>query len=223
MVNAFLMAPAEDVADIEDFVKRLISGDAARGSGGFSLVCGRIGQALAVVSNRMQQEGEVKWIGHDGGRETVGLSNATFGDHTWPKVVNGRRMMEDLMRDWIESGTSREQIVESLFGLLSTDTLPMPKEGEGWETSVKQLRNSIFVPRLGARVKSVGEPSASQDPASVPLATATSGLYGTQKQTIVMLDKHGHLFFTEKTLFDEKGKDINGQPDSIRAFDFGIS
>ena len=222
MVNAFLTAPAEDVADIEDFVKRLISGDAARGSGGFSLVCGRIGQALAVVSNRMQQEGEVKWVGRDGARETVGLSNAAFSDHTWPKVVNGTRMMEDLMGYWIESDTSREQIAESLFGLLSTNTLPMPKEGEGWETSVKQLRNSIFIPKLGAGVKSAGEPSAAHDPASVAITTATSGLYGTQKQTVVMLDKHGHLFFTEKTLFDKKGKDITGQPDSIRAFDFDI-
>ena len=212
MVNAFLTAQKEDVADIEQFVKRLISGKAARGSGGFSLVCGRVGQPLAVVSNRMQTTGDVKWIGKDGTGETVGLSNAAFGDHTWPKVVQGEEKMDTLMEDWLKEDASRSEIFQDLFGLLSTDTLVIPDEEGKSVPPGTSLRNSIFVPKVALG----GEAEAVK-------LTATSGPYGTQKQTVVIVDRQGHLYYTEKTLYDKNGDATGGRADSIRSFDFQIS
>lgn len=212
MVNAFLTAQKEDVADIEHFVKRLISGDAARGTGGFSLVCGRIGQPLAVVSNRMQDEGDVKWIGKDGKGETVGLSNAAFENHTWPKVVQGEEKMDVLMKQWLGEETSRLKITQDLFDLLSTDTLVISDEAGEPAAPGTSLRKSIFIPKIALG----GEEEAIKP-------TATSGPYGTQKQTVVMVDNQGHLYFTERTLYDEDGNAIRGRAESKRSFEFKIS
>ena len=63
--------------------------------GGFSLILGRIGERLAVVSNRaVRGEEGVQWImGPPGEVWTVGLSNAAFGEGGWGKVEMGERLV----------------------------------------------------------------------------------------------------------------------------------
>ena len=222
MVNAFLTPPGEDVADTEAFVQGLISGDGARGSGGFSLVCGRIGQPLAVVSNRMQKEGEVKWVGK-AKAETVGLSNAAFGDQSWPKVVNGEKGMQELVQQFVRTGASKEQMIAEILKLLSSDTLPKRKEGEGWISYVRQLRNSIFIPKLGSDKEIEAQTIAAADShVKVSEEKASSGAYGTQKQTIVLVSREGQVTFVEKTLYDEQGSDIRDGPQSTQRFQFNV-
>ena len=214
MVNAFLTPAPQGVPDTETFVKKLITGEGARGSGGFSLVCGRIGEPLAVISNRMQKEGEVKWIGRNGAKEVVGLSNAAFGDRSWKKVTEGERMMETLVRSWTEKKAAKTEIVSELMELLSKDTLPTKRQGENWQIFVRQLRNSIFIPKLVAAADS--EVQSTEE-------TVSSQAYGTQKQTVVIVDRGGVVTFVEKTLYDERGQDIGSNPQSLRTFEFKIS
>lgn len=222
MVNAFLTPSPEEVGDTETFVKRLIGGEGARGSGGFSLVCGRIGQPLAVVSNRMQKEGEVKWIGKDKA-ETVGLSNATFGDRSWDKVAGGEQRMQELLKNSQETQAKKEEIIEGLLRLLSIDTLPKHEEGECWISRVRQLRRSIFIPRVGHEDGTEAQAIAAADhDAKVTEEKATSGAYGTQKQTVVLVDQEGLITFVEKSLYDEEGQDISRDPRNVRKFELKI-
>ena len=234
MVNAFLTPrPGKgEVEDTESFVKGLISGEGARGSGGFSLVCGRIGQPLAVVSNRMVVEGDIAWIGGKGetrgeqgrGRaETVGLSNAAFGDRSWPKVVDGETKMEEAVKRCIDTGASEEKIVDDLLKLLSIDTLPKKQDGEDAVSYIRQLRKSIFIPRFGSAADVRAETIAKADSdARISVEKATSGPYGTEKQTVILVNKDGLTTFVEKTLYDEQAKDKRDDPNSVRKFQFKI-
>ena len=63
MVNAFLRAAPDTAESTEEFVKHLVSNEGVKGVGGFSLVCGKIGEPLAVVSNRTPDVEGVTWIG----------------------------------------------------------------------------------------------------------------------------------------------------------------
>ena len=222
MVNAFLTPSANDVPNTERFVKDLITGDGARGSGGFTLVCGRLGERLAVVSNRMQEEGEVKWMGAREG-ETVGLSNAAFGDRTWEKVVKGEQMMEGCVKKLAERDATKEEIIRDLMQLLSVDTLPRLQEGGPWERIVKSLRESIFIPRLGPTEDVQGRDTmAADEHRETTFEEAMTGAYGTQKQTVVLVDGTGNVTFVERTLYDEWGRDVSNRPDSTRTFEFNI-
>ena len=234
MVNAFLTPrPGQgEVKDTESFVRGLVNGEGARGSGGFSLVCGRVGQPLAVVSNRMAVEGEVAWIGGmevsgrtpgaDGG-ETVGLSNAAFGDRSWPKVVDGEKRMKDVVNRCVKSGANEEKIVEELLALLSIDTLPKMQDGEDVVSYIRQLRKSIFIPKFGSDVDVKAETIAKADSdAKILDEKATSGPYGTQKQTVILINQEGLAIVVEKTLYDEQARDNRHDPHSFRRFHFKL-
>ena len=218
MVNAFLTPKANEVPKTEVFVKRLIKGEGARGSGGFSIVCGRIGEPLAVVSNRMQREGDVKWVGR-GQAETVGLSNAAFGDRSWPKVVHGEEQMKALIRRAIRTGAQKDEIVENLLDLLSVDTLPKKKENEDWVSFVRQLRKSIFIPKVSSE-QTEAQAIATADSNTKILDTEESnGAYGTQKQSIALIHRDGTITFVEKTLYDAQERRIRDDTQSVRRFE----
>ena len=226
MVNAFLKpAPQSNtIENTESFVRGLVNGEGARGSGGFSLVCGRIGAPLAVVSNRMTVEGEVKWIS-DGGRggETVGLSNAAFGDRSWPKVVDGERRMIEAIRQFVESEAEVDEIVQSLMELLSVDTLPRREENEDQVSYIRQLKKSIFVPKFGSNADLKADTIATaESDAKILAIKATSGAYGTQKQTVIIVNQEGVASFVERTLYDEQGRDMSSDLKSVRKFQFKI-
>ena len=144
--------------------------------------------------------------------ETHGLSNSHFGDMSWPKVVHG----EQLLRQAIDSDVSRgsedqARFVESLFDILSVDLLPKRKEGEAWDKYVTQMRNSIMIPPVGGL--------SAQSQSADTMASGNTGVdtpdhneikprefgYGTQKQTVILVDRDGKVMFVERTLYDQEG------------------
>ena len=49
----------------------------------------------------------------------------------------------------------------------------------------------------------------------------TSSLYGTQKQTVLLVDTGGHVTFVERTLFDDEVEPV-AKTDRDRRFEFDV-
>lgn len=232
----------------EEYVSNLIAGGQAHLAGGFSLACGTIRGPLAIVSNRVcAGEGCVEWVATAPG-QTVALSNTAFGDRSWAKIRNGEALMKDAVQASVKLGEGEEAFVQRLLGVLSTDTLPrMREEGGGGdlETYMDLLCESIFIPMIGEEKKDEREEaevcaSHIHEKAEVmqdTTATTTGaekqatengtdnhmqymqGLYGTQKQTVVLVHRSGRVKFFERTLYDDNAKPIPiGQGD--RTYEF---
>ena len=248
IVNAYLTSPPEERESSQAFAHRMVHHVGVHDVGGFSLLFGELRApkngsqpGLSILSNRSASSDSLTTIARDPG-ETHGLSNSHFGDKSWPKVVHGERLLNQAIqanvtraykqRDAIETPTEREdsneKFVKSLFAILSIDLLPQRQQGEGWDTYVRQMRNSILIPPVGgpAVVDKPGDLVAS---ASVN-GTATSdhgdvqvgeGSYGTQKQAIILVDKNGKVTFVERTLYDESRRPTEGS-DRERVVEFEI-
>lgn len=230
---------AEDVVSVEDFVKTVVNTGIAKDAGGFSLVCGNIGEKLAVISNRAEDQSQVPWIVGDL-VQTVGLSNAAFSNRSWKKVTLGEELMLNTIRQSIENDETEDALLQRFLDLLSHDTLPREGHSDdaGLEAYILELENSIYVPPLGRKDMTeltddelrtarksekldvmghntpvrYDSPSAKAPNSGPPLGI--SGLYGTQKQTVVLADKHMNVRFFERTLFDENSNPIpHGQGD----------
>lgn len=231
MVNAFLMQDKHRSEDTASFAKNLVEGEGVAGVGGFSLVCGKVGQPLAVISNRTPSAEGVAWIARER-RETVGLSNATFGDRSWPKVLDGERLMEAAIKESVTQKDSKDDFVERLMELLSIDTLPKLEQGRWLESLRDGMRKSIFIPAFGGDGNDhVGadEVAAGKRDGQVKVRNAAetevqeeglSGVYGTQKQTVVLFGHDGHVTFVERTLFDGVKPVEHGEGD--RWFEFQL-
>jgi len=220
MVNAFLTQSPEKDEDTRTFVKKLVDGDGLKGVGGFSLVCGKVGGPLAVVSNRTPSVEGITWLAEQRG-ETVGLSNAAFGDRSWPKVLQGEKLMASAIAESVAREDSKAAFVEAMMGLLSVDTLPKKEEGQGWESYVKELRKSIFVPVIGG---DGADEVAADDVAAARTdqhMQGLSGVYGTQKQIVLLVDHHGQVTFVERTLYDNEAREVKSQ-DRDRWFEFRV-
>lgn len=231
MVNAFLTQSPSNPQSTKSFVESLLEGDGLKGIGGFTLVCGKIGELLAVISNRTPNAEDITWIAKDEG-ETIGLSNAAFANRSWPKVLRGEELLETAIKENIENMAPRSSLVENLFEVLSDDTLPKRSQGMGLDSYLKELRNSIFIPPIAG--EGAGNPSAED------LAAAASnlkveeqtekakqgdgqgGVYGTQKQTVIIVDHSGCVIFVERTLYDENGTSTarSSIRDRERRYDF---
>ncbi|KAF2086607.1 DUF833-domain-containing protein [Saccharata proteae CBS 121410] len=229
IVNAFLKTPPSSTETTEQFAQRLVEEDGVKGVGGFSLLYGRLqdivknnGKGLAIVSNRTPDVDGLVWLAesHD---ETHALSNSHYGDQTWPKIVQGEESTKAAIEKSVHEAETKDQLIERLFDVLSVDTLPTQKNGEEWDIYLRQLRNSIFIPLIGNNDlvgKSSDEIAAARG-GEVVKPLATSGVYGTQRQTVIVVDKWGKAVFVERSLTDENGKPVDkGSCD--RRFDFQI-
>lgn len=223
----------EDVGPVEEFVKDVVNTGIAKDAGGFSLVCGEIGRKLAVVSNRAEDPTQVPWIAGDV-VQTVGLSNAAFSDRTWKKVLLGEELMLNTIRHNVENHESEDQLIQRFLEILSLESLPRhdKEDGAGLEAYIPDLRHSIYVPTLGRKDKRdlprddeiaaatlpekvdvVGFNTPVRNPspavnAPAPKQLGVSGLYGTQKQSVVLVDKDMNVRFFERTLFDADSNPI---------------
>ncbi|KAI4143578.1 MAG: hypothetical protein LQ341_002878 [Variospora aurantia] len=231
MANAFLMLDKSSSEDTAAFAKNLVEGEGVTGVGGFSLVCGKVGKPLAVISNRTPSAEGMAWI-PKGRDETIGLSNATFGDRSWYKVLEGEKLMRAAIEKSVEQKEPKEDFVMRLMELLSRDTLPKLKQNQGLESYLRELRNSILIPPIGGDAMdhiSADQIAAGKGNEQVGVEQLAkvkaqqqglSGGYGTQKQTVVLVGHDGHVTFVERTLF-EGAKLVEG-PGRDRWFEFDV-
>jgi uncharacterized protein with NRDE domain len=245
MVTAWLTGPKDE--NTVDFVHRLIDGGGVKGVGGFSLICGMLRkhandarqdlEPLAIISNRCEDSQDVPWIA--GQRdEAYGLSNTSYMDPiTWPKIVTGKELLSDAVDDAIAEEWDEEQLVERLYSVLSTDTLPV-QNGQSFEECVPQMRKSIFIPAIGGEEAVEATPkaediAAAREAGPQPITNGhkqqdgglkdelkhgerpdsgtngvMAGRYATQRQTIVLVDWDGNVIFRERALWDEYGNPI---------------
>ena len=232
MVNAFLTQPPHGSDGTEQFIHDLVDGDGLKGVGGFSLVCGKVGQPLAVISNRTPNVEDTAWILKDRG-ETVGLSNAAFDNRSWPKVVRGEALLSSAIKHHVSEQKSQASLIEQLFRILDDDTLPRKPDDYPWDAYVKELRKSIFIPVIGgegAEESRAEDLAAANSKQHVNVEDSTKraksknevdGAYGTQKQTLVLADHQGRVTFIERTLYDASGKSMEA-PGRDRTFQFEI-
>ncbi|KAK8199852.1 NRDE protein-domain-containing protein [Phyllosticta capitalensis] len=249
--NAWLKLAPNSTESTADFAQRLVDEEQVKGVGGFSLLYGRLQdvvskhddndghhangvssngvkdrKGLAILSNRTPDVHGLIWVAGSPG-ETHALSNSHYGDNSWPKIVRGEEATAAAVAASVAAGETRDQLLERLFGVLSTDSLPKHQHGESWEVYLRQLRNSIFIPDIGREgdgtvAKPTDEISFSKNgnetaDANVP----TSGIYGTQRQSLVLVDRDGRVTFVERSLFDAEGRPI-GRGKGDQKFEFQI-
>ncbi|CAN8098377.1 unnamed protein product [Discula destructiva] len=183
---------------------------------------------LAILSNKAAHPEQIPWIAGERG-QTVGLSNAAWdGPVEWPKVTKGKALLEETVAEAVEKGWSEDKLEEALFGLLDKDDLPKSSDMK-FEDYFKVLHESIFIPLVGnqenqdAMVKAAAQAEGnghadaglkkmvgevdSERRSGTP-QPFNSGMYGTQRQTVMLVDWDGNITFTERALFDEHGKAI---------------
>jgi uncharacterized protein with NRDE domain len=235
VVNSFLKTRPDSPQTTEEVAEQLIK-EGVDGIGGFSLLFGRLRDpekkaqraekpGLSIVSNRSTDVHDITWLCQGGG-ETHALSNSHYGDQTWPKVVHGEQMVEDGVKESHAASETKETLINRLLDILSVDTLPRQQVGEEWDVYLNHMRKSIFVPAIGndkleERKDSDAIRAANGTPNSTTVINPTSGVYGTQKQTVILVDRNGKTTFLERTLFDEAGNTVpKGKGD--KRFDFDI-
>lgn len=194
---------------------------------------------LSVLSNRSASAADLKTIASTAG-ETHGLSNSHFGDSSWPKVVQGEKLLEQAIKKNASARGNEDELIESLFEILSIDKLRQREPGEEWDVYVRQMRNSILIPPLKGQAFPAAEGGGKESAAehlrvgvngtSTPRQGEADGVsagtspavgYGTQKQTVVLVNRAGHVTFVERTLYDEKGSSVlDGE--GMRRFEFDI-
>jgi uncharacterized protein with NRDE domain len=217
IVSAYLSkSPGEKESD-DEFARRLVEDVGINDVGGFSLVFGHLQpsadgsfQGLSIISNRTTDPSNLIRIAENTG-EVYGLSNSHFGDLTWPKIVHGEQLLRQAINASVTRKDSHEHFINSLFDVLSVDTFPKLPKGEDFATYSRQMRNSIFIPRVGGRgvenESSDGLRSAKDEEfsnhAGVEVRGGAGG-YGTQKQTVVLVNRSGKVTFIEKTLYDQE-------------------
>lgn len=229
--NLYLTRSIQDGQGTEAFVSSLIEGDGLQGIGGFSLVCGQVGEPLAVISNRTPNVKDITWITKTRG-ETVGLSNAIIADRSWTKVTRGETLVQDVIHQSVSTKGSKESLVEALFEVLSDDTLPRDTDGKSWESRVRELRKSIFIPAVGgpatkpesaedlAAAKEDDHKSLNQPHQQDPKQLGMSGTYGTQRQTVILVSHRGDVTFIERSLY---GNELPNHPETQdRVFEFNV-
>lgn len=234
IVGAYLNRPPGQGETEDEFARRLIRDVGIHDVGGFSLAFGHLQlspdgstQGLSILSNRTTDPSNLVRIATKPG-EVQGLSNSHFGDITWPKIVYGEQLLRQAVNSSVSRQDSQERLVASLFDVLSVDTFPKLPKGEDFQVYSRQMRNSIFIPRVGGKgvegedsdyLRSAEEDSV-KGHAEVNFGGDFGG-YGTQKQTVVLVHRTGKVTFIERTLYDENTREVDASQHE-RRFDFQV-
>ncbi|KAL2834235.1 NRDE protein-domain-containing protein [Aspergillus cavernicola] len=241
IVNSWLTR-TPDTEATTSYVEEMVASPTARNVGGFSLVCGYVNEPLAIVSNRSSDMDQISWIAGEKG-QTKGLSNTVFDDRSWPKILEGERLVGEAIEGHIEAAEEEEELIERLLGVLNSNSLPELDGDATAEDYLPYFRKSIFIPLIGTREKSkapaaAGEAVAPSSACRDGHGAATEevkkevdtgndildqsylhGPYGTQKQTVMLVKKDGQVKYFERTLYDQEANAVPvGQGD--RSFEF---
>ncbi|KAI1087213.1 DUF833-domain-containing protein [Rostrohypoxylon terebratum] len=231
MVTGWLGAPPEQ--SLDDFVHSMLEGRAAKGVGGFSLVCGDLKQRtdktikpLAIISNRWDHVGEVPWIAGERG-QTYGLSNAVYVEPPkWEKIKIGEKLMVEAIQEAVDKDLGEDELTERLFKVLNHDTLPLEPKMT-FQEHMDALRRSVFIRsfaedqgwtemasaadegRAKAVFDEIEDPSDPEDHMKENShGYFMKGAYGTQRQTLILLDWEGNVTYKERALWDSHGNPI---------------
>ncbi|KAM5451538.1 hypothetical protein MaudCBS49596_003810 [Microsporum audouinii] len=217
IINAFLSLPPDSDMTAQEYIEELVAGGEGQAAGGFSLACGDVFGPLGIVSNRASADDEIPWIA-TARNQTVGLSNTAFGDRSWPKILQGERLMKEAIQKSYASGESEDALIHRLLGVLSVDNLPRLHERASLQDYLPSLSESIFIPAIGDPDEGVEEVVSHGAEAHT---LYMKGLYGTQKQTVILVDESGRVKFFERTLYGDDAKEIPiGEGD--REFEFVV-
>ncbi|GKT93868.1 DUF833 domain-containing protein [Colletotrichum tofieldiae] len=174
-------------------------------------------EGIAIVSNRCDDLQDVPWVAEQRD-EVYGLSNTGYDDpKPWPKVENGKRLIKEAIQEAVAQNLDENALAERLFKVLDTDTLPKHPD-MSLADYIKELKQSIFVPALGddnhreameeAVSRGPGQWATDDQKAAEGLQLGERpdppaqgnmgfevGLYGTQRQTIIMVDWDGNVTY----------------------------
>lgn len=165
--------------------------------GGFSLLYGNVKSPnkLSIISNRGDKQSAFE------ADTTIGLSNSLFYD-PWPKVELGKRLLKQVLL----KSVAQDQLVEQLFGLLSTNTFDDSLNDKPMKDKLMALRDTIFVPPLETKFTEVND--------------TIGAYYGTRTQTVILVGKDGTVNYYEKTLHDEDVAQKSNR--KVMHYEFGI-
>lgn len=254
MVTAWLTGPEDE--NTIDFVQRLLDDGDIKSVGGFSLISGKLRkraykgreglEPLAIISNRCEHTQDVPWIAGQR-NEVYGLSNTHYMDPVkWPKIDRGKTLLSNVISEAIAHRWDENELVEKLYSVLSTDTLPL-KDGQSFEDCLFHLKKSIFIPLIGGGEAVEATPKADNIRTAAGAGSnghayqngilkdelkqdvrpdsgtndVMAGRYGTQRQTIVLVDWDGNVTFRERALWDENGNPITKGKGDMK-FEFKI-
>ncbi|KAL4864431.1 NRDE protein-domain-containing protein [Aspergillus spectabilis] len=225
---------------VEGFIEELKRDGDLGSVGGFNLLFGDLSQGqvddgLVIISNRSTASecctttGDsvvIRKIG-EGAKtgETIALSNMTLSEEfnegqKWRKITLGEDLTTKAVHDSLRAHESEGALIERLFDVLSTDTLPRLPGNEKAEAYLGVFRESIFIPAIGMRGhrEQHGEVTGNErllDPSYM------QGLYGTQTQTVILIGYDGRVRFVARTLYDEDGRPLSGE-ERERSFEFVV-
>jgi len=232
MVTAWLSEPPKE--GVRESVKRLVEeGEGVKGVGGFSIACGKLkkkGEGFAIISNRAGNLEDVPIVSPEE-IKGWGLTNTAFTNSSaWPKISEGLGPFDNIVKSHADSSQGEESLIKSLFNHLDRDTLHGHADKPLAE-NIRDLKTSIFIPAIGgdkqrqemAEAQAQGKgrwPSSEELEQSAPSKEVAEGvkadddqgfdkgMYGTQRQTIVLVSRQGEVTFVERALWDANGHAI---------------